>query len=63
MLKNQQLNKNKTKAIRIDISLHKLLKIEAAESGETLRSLIEGYIAEGLGPVGREKSDASHRND
>lgn len=45
---NRQIDKKKTKQVRIDASVHHLLKIKAAESGETLRSLIEGALTEVL---------------
>ncbi|OGY24278.1 MAG: hypothetical protein A2172_00205 [Candidatus Woykebacteria bacterium RBG_13_40_15] len=39
--KSQQINKNKTKAIRIDAGIHQLAKVGAAKAGRSLRSLTE----------------------
>ena len=46
---SQQVDKKPTKQVRIDSGLHRLLKIKVAESGETIRELVEGFIVEGLG--------------
>ena len=46
---SQQIDKKPTKQVRIDSGLHRLLKIKVAESGETIRELVEGFIVEGLG--------------
>lgn len=43
-----QSDKNITKQIRIDAGLHKLLKIKASEGSTSIKTLLEGYIAEGL---------------
>lgn len=45
---NLQSDKNSTKQIRIDAGLHKLLKIKSAGAGVSIKTLLEGYIAEGL---------------
>ena len=47
-MKNPQSDKNSTKQIRIDAELHKLLKIKASELSMSIKTLLEGYIAEGL---------------
>lgn len=44
--RNRQIDKKKTRQVRIDSSVHQLLKIKAAESGETLRNLVEGCLAD-----------------
>ncbi len=43
-----QSDKNSTKQVRIDAGLHQMLKIKAAKSGTSLKTLLEGYIADGL---------------
>lgn len=40
------VNKNPTTLVRIDSGLHRLLKIKAADEKTTIRSLIEGVLAE-----------------
>jgi len=55
MSTNKQVNRKVTKLVRIDASIHKLLKIRAAESGETLGSLIEGSLGEMLGVKNKKK--------
>ncbi len=47
----RQSDKNKSKQVRIDAGIHQLLKIEAARSGGSINSLLEGFAAEGLGPL------------
>lgn len=49
-------NKNKTKQVRIGIKMHTRLKIRAAELGKSIRSVVEGFSADGLGTV-RENKD------
>lgn len=44
--KCQQSDKNSTKQVRIDSELHRLLKVKAAEQGETLKSLMEDALGE-----------------
>lgn len=39
-----QSYKNLTKQVRIDASYHILLKIKAAKSGMSIKTLLEGYI-------------------
>lgn len=45
-MKNQQSDKNYTKQVRIDTGLHQLLKIKAAKSGISIKTLLEGYLAD-----------------
>ena len=45
-MQNRQIDKKLTKQVRIDSELHRLVKIKAAESGETIKSLIEDALAE-----------------
>lgn len=47
-MKKLQSDKNITKQIRIDAGLHKLLKIKASTLSISIKTLLEGYIAEGL---------------
>lgn len=47
-MKKLQSDKNLTKQIRIDSGLHQLLKVKAAKSGMSIKTLLEGYIADGL---------------
>jgi len=49
MSQNLQIDRNSTKQIRIDSGLHQRLKIKAAESGESIKTLLEGYLADLLG--------------
>lgn len=44
----RQSDKKVTKQIRIDIGMHKILKIEAAKRLESIRELVEGYVVDGL---------------
>jgi predicted HicB family RNase H-like nuclease len=48
-MKKRQSDKNKTKQVRIDVELHRLLKIKAAEEKTTLRALLEQQLADMLG--------------
>lgn len=45
VLKDRQIDKNSTKQVRIDTGYHKLLKMEAARQGMTIKTLLEGYLA------------------
>ena len=45
-IQNQQINRNNTTLVRIDKGMKRLLKIKAAESGMTIKALLEGYLAE-----------------
>lgn len=51
---SKQINKNPTTLIRIDAGLHRLLKIKAAGEGVTIRTLVEGALAELLSVKTRE---------
>jgi len=55
MMKKLQSDKNLTKQIRIDAGLHQLLKIKATKAGESIKTLLEGYLAEMLAVEGTEK--------
>lgn len=46
---NRQIDKKTTKQIRIDAGLHQRLKIKAAEAGETIKTFLEGILADILG--------------
>lgn len=43
---NQQIDRKSTKQIRIDAGLHQLLKVKAARAGTSIKTLLEGYLAE-----------------
>jgi len=43
-----KIDKKITKQVRIDTGMHTILKIEAARQGESLKVLLERYLAEGL---------------
>ena len=43
---SRQIDKKVTKQVRIDSGIHKLVKIKAARAGTTIRSLIEGALAD-----------------
>lgn len=45
-MKKLQIDRNKTKQIRIDAGLHQLLKVKAAKSGMSIKTLLEGYLAD-----------------
>ena len=45
-MQKRQIDTKRTKQIRIDTELHRLLKIKAAESSMTIKELLEGYLAE-----------------
>lgn len=45
-MKKLQSDKNSTKQIRIDAGLHQLLKIKAAKSGISIKTFLEGYLAD-----------------
>lgn len=47
-MKKLQSDKNLTKQIRIDAGLHKLLKVKSSQLSISIKTLLEGYIAEGL---------------
>ncbi len=54
-MKSQQIDKNLTKQIRIDVGLPQLLKVKAAESGMSIKTLLEQYLAELLAVEGEQK--------
>ena len=41
----RQIDRKKTKHVRIDSGLHKLLKLRAAERETTIKDLVEGILA------------------
>ena len=45
-MKKLQSDRNLTKQIRIDTGYHTLLKIKAAKSGMSIKTLLEGYLAD-----------------
>lgn len=45
-MKNPQSDRRSTKQVRIDAGLHQLLKVKAAESGTSIKELVEGCLAE-----------------
>jgi len=45
---SRQVDNKPTIQVRIDRGLHKLLKIQAAQRGTTLRSLLDEYGYDGL---------------
>lgn len=45
-MQNRQIDNKSTKQIRIDAGIHQLLKIKAAESGISIKTLLEGYLAD-----------------
>ena len=45
-MENRQIDKNLTKQIRIDAELHQLLKVKAARAGISIKTLVEGYLAD-----------------
>ena len=44
-----QSDKNITKQVRIDAGLHTLLKLKATKQGTSIKTLLEGYLADLLG--------------
>lgn len=52
---SQQSDINKTKQIRVDAGLHKLLKIKAATEKTSIKALTEGILAELLEVKPQEK--------
>lgn len=47
-MKNRQIDRKTTKQVRIDAGVHKLLKIDAAQRGESIREVLEGLLADYL---------------
>ena len=45
-MKSKLSDEKVTKQVRIDSGLHKLLKIKSAESGKTIRELLETCLTE-----------------
>lgn len=45
-MNSQQIDKNKTKQIRIDFGIHQLLKLEATRRSMSIKTLLEGYLAD-----------------
>lgn len=45
-MESRQSDKNPSKQIRIDSGLHQLLKIKSAKAGVSIKTLLEGYIAD-----------------
>lgn len=45
-MKKLQSDKKLTKQVRIDAGLHQLLKIKASEHSTSIKTLLEGYIAD-----------------
>lgn len=46
MNENRQIDKKLTKQIRIDAGLHQLLKLKATKAGMSIKTLLEGYLAD-----------------
>ncbi|MBI2600489.1 hypothetical protein HYW42_00900 [Candidatus Daviesbacteria bacterium] len=59
---NKQINKNHTTLVRIDAELHRLLKIKAVAERTTIRTLIEGALADVL-EVKSDKKQGVENND
>lgn len=47
-MKNRKIDEKKTKQVVVDQGLHLLLKLEATRRSKTIKTLLEGYIADGL---------------
>lgn len=45
-MRKLQNDTNSTKQIRIDAGLHQILKIKAAKAGMSIKTLLEGYLAD-----------------
>ena len=45
-MKNRQVDKKLTKQVRIDAELHRLLKIKSSSAGISIKTLLEGYLAD-----------------
>jgi hypothetical protein len=43
---SRQIDKKRTKQVRIDAGLHRLLKLKAIEEGITIKGLLEAYLAD-----------------
>ena len=55
-MKNRQIDRQTTKQVRIDAGVHKLLKIDAAQRGESIREVLEGLLADYLGVKNNEEN-------
>lgn len=53
-MKKRKIDQRTTKQVRIDEGLHKLLKIDAAQRGESIREVLEGLLADYLGAKNNE---------
>ena len=47
-LVSKQIDKKRTKQIRIDVGYHKLIKVYAANEGKSIKGLVEGILADSL---------------
>ena len=57
-MENRQIDRKTTKQVLIDVELHKLLKILSAKRGDSIKSLVEGCLAELLAvEEGRGRKD------
>ena len=56
---SKKVDKKTTKQVRIDSGLHRLLKIEAARSGISIKELVEGALAELLAVIPITKKDGN----
>ncbi len=45
-MNSNKIDKNSTKQIRIDAGLHRLLKLKATDAGISIKTLLEGYLAD-----------------
>lgn len=45
-MNNRQIDKKVTKQVRIDAGLHQILKIKSAKAGVSIRTLLEGHLAD-----------------
>jgi predicted HicB family RNase H-like nuclease len=45
-MKSNKSDKNLTKQVRIDAGLHRLLKLKATNAGVSIKTCLEGYLAE-----------------
>lgn len=65
-MKNRQIDQKTTKQIRIDAGLHKILKTYAAQSGMSIKALLEDYLSDLLA-IDRNKTyipkRTSYKND
>lgn len=54
---SRQIDKNKSKQVRIDEMLHKTVRVESARQGCTIKELVERYIDEGFNVDGVDYED------